>query len=354
MSEDLIDSDIRVAKTLPSKYYTDEKRFRRILKSFKTSWQFVGLSNQFTSQITPVDHIGTLLDEPMVRVQNGESTQMLSNVCTHRGMILCQEQSDSKTIQCPYHGRTFNRDGTMKHMPGFEGVVDFPSEDDHMSSFDFQTWNGFEFTSLKPDVDLEDVLRPMQERIGWFFSDLNYDSERDRNWNIHANWMLYVDNYLEGFHIPYVHPELNEALDKEEYTTECFEHGVLQIGMANENDVCFKPPESSIDSGKRIAAYYWWFYPNLMINVYPWGVSVNVVVPNETDSTTVLFRSYVKHPELLQQGAGAELDKVELQDQFVVENCMKGLRSSSYKRGRYSAKHERGVHHFHRMICTPR
>ena len=354
MSEDLIDSDIRVAKTLPSKYYTDEKRFRRILKSFKTSWQFVGLSNQFTSQITPVDHIGTLLDEPMVRVQNGESTQMLSNVCTHRGMILCQEQSDSKTIQCPYHGRTFNRDGTMKHMPGFEGIVDFPSEDDHMSSFDFQTWNGFEFTSLKPEVDLEDVLRPMQERIGWFFSDLNYDSERDRNWNIHANWMLYVDNYLEGFHIPYVHPELNEALDKEEYTTECFEHGVLQIGMANENDVCFKPPESSIDSGKRIAAYYWWFYPNLMINVYPWGVSVNVVVPNETDSTTVLFRSYVKHPELLQQGAGAELDKVELQDQFVVENCMKGLRSSSYKRGRYSAKHERGVHHFHRMICTPR
>jgi len=354
MSEDLIDSDIRVAKTLPSKYYTDEKRFRRILKSFKTSWQFVGLSNQFTSQITPVDHIVTLLDEPMVRVQNGESTQMLSNVCTHRGMILCQEQSDSKTIQCPYHGRTFNRDGTMKHMPGFEGVVDFPSEDDHMSSFDFQTWNGFEFTSLKPEVDLEDVLRPMQERIGWFFSDLNYDSERDRNWDIHANWMLYVDNYLEGFHIPYVHPELNEALDKEEYTTECFEHGVLQIGMANENDVCFKPPESSIDSGKRIAAYYWWFYPNLMINVYPWGVSVNVVVPNETDSTTVLFRSYVKHPELLQQGAGAELDKVELQDQFVVENCMKGLRSSSYKRGRYSAKHERGVHHFHRMISTPR
>jgi len=354
MSEDLIDSDIRVAKTLPSKYYTDEKRFRRILKSFKTSWQFVGLSNQFTSQITPVDHIGTLLDEPMVRVQNGESTQMLSNVCTHRGMILCQEQSDSKTIQCPYHGRTFNRYGTMKHMPGFEDVVDFPSEDDHLPSFDFQTWNGFEFTSLKPEVDLEDVLRPMQERIGWFFSDLNYDSERDRNWDIHANWMLYVDNYLEGFHIPYVHPELNEALDKEEYTTECFEHGVLQIGMANENDVCFKPPESSIDSGKRIAAYYWWFYPNLMINVYPWGVSVNVVVPNETDSTTVLFRSYVKDPELLKQGAGAELDKVELQDQFVVENCMKGLRSSSYKRGRYSAKHERGVHHFHRMISNQR
>ena len=83
MSGDLIDSDIRVAKTLPSKYYTDEKRFRKILKSFKSTWQFVGLSNQFTSAMTPIDHIGRVLNEPMVRVQDGESTLMLSNVCTH-------------------------------------------------------------------------------------------------------------------------------------------------------------------------------------------------------------------------------------------------------------------------------
>ena len=87
-----------------------------------------------------------------------------------------------------------------------------------------------------------------------------------------------------------------------------------------------------------------------MINVYPWGVSVNVVVPNGPGTTTVLFRSYVKHPELIEEGAGAELDKVELQDQFVVENCMKGLRSNAYSRGRYSPAHEQGVHHFHMKL----
>ena len=354
MSEDLIDSDIRVAKTLPSKFYTDENRFRELLKAFKTSWQFVGSSEQFESIISPVPHLGDILNEPMVRVQDGDSAQLLSNVCTHRGMVLCHEHSDSKTIQCPYHGRTFNRDGTLKHMPGFEDVVDFPSEADHLQSFALEIWNGFEFTSLKPNVSLEDVLRPLQERIGWFFSDLKYDSSRDRNWDIDANWMLYVDNYLEGFHIPYVHPELNDALEKDGYSTECFEHGVLQIGMAKDGDVCFDIPESSVDAGKKIAAYYWWFFPNLMINVYPWGVSVNVVVPKESGTTTVLFRSYVKHPELMEEGAGAALDNVELQDQFVVENCMKGLRSKSYKRGRYSAKYEQGVHHFHRMISTLR
>ncbi|MED5496034.1 MAG: hypothetical protein VX872_00575, partial [Candidatus Thermoplasmatota archaeon] len=99
MSEDLIDSDIRVAKTLPSKYYTDEKWFRKILKSFKRTWQFVGLSEQFTSAITPIDHIGGLLNEPMVRIQDGETPHMLSNVCTHRGMVLCHEHSNAKTMQ---------------------------------------------------------------------------------------------------------------------------------------------------------------------------------------------------------------------------------------------------------------
>ena len=354
MSEDIIDSDIRVAETLPSKYYTSEKRFRKLLKAFKTTWQFVGLSNQFESEISPIDHLVSILNEPMVRVRNDDSVRLLSNVCTHRGMVLCHEQSNGKTIQCPYHGRTFHRDGTIKHMPGFEDVVDFPAESDHLKSFKLRTWNGFEFTSLNPEVDLDEVLRPIQDRLGWFFSNLEYDSSRNRNWDIEANWMLYVDNFLEGFHIPYVHPELNEALDGDGYTTECFEHGVLQIGMAKEGDVCFELPETSIDSGKKIAAYYWWMFPNLMINVYPWGISVNVVVPNGPHSTTVLFRSYVKHPELMEQGAGAGLDKVELQDQFVVENCMKGMRSNSYKRGRYSAKHEQGVHHFHRMISNLR
>ena len=354
MSEDLIASDIRVAKTLPSKFYTSEKRFRKLLKAFKTSWQFVGSSQEFTSAISPLKDLEKILGEPLLRVQDGESTQLLSNVCTHRGMILCQEHSDAKTIQCPYHGRTFNRDGSLKHMPGFDDVVDFPSISDHLQSFELHTWNGFEFASMNPNVHLEEVLRPVQERLGWFFSDLKYDPARDRDWEIDANWMLYVDNYLEGFHIPFVHPELNETLDKNGYSTECFEHGVLQIGTAQDGDVCFEIPHDSIDYGKNIAAYYWWIFPNLMLNVYPWGISVNIVIPTGVDSTSVLFRSYVKRPDLLDKGAGAALDKVELQDQFVVENCMKGLRSESYKRGRYSPSHEQGVHHFHRIITNQR
>jgi choline monooxygenase len=352
MSDDLVNSDIRVAKTLPSEHYTDPECFQNQMEAFKTTWQFLGSSDQFKSAIAPLHHLDSILNEPLIRTETDEGVHLLSNVCTHRGMVLCHEHSNKKTIQCPYHGRTFRRNGTLKHMPGFEQALDFPTHSDNLPAYRLETWNGFEFTTLHSQSSLETMLRPVEERIGWFLNELKHDAAQDRDWDINAHWMLYVDNYLEGFHIPFVHPELNDALGKDGYTTECFEHGVLQIGLAADGDICFELPEDSIDYGKNIAAYYWWLYPNLMLNVYPWGISVNIVVPTSVDSTQVLFRSYVKREDLLNMGAGAELDKVELQDQFVVENCMKGLRSESYSRGRYSPEHERGVHHFHRMMSS--
>lgn len=352
MSEELVNADIRLAQTLPSEFYTDTGLFAAQRNAIKSAWQFVGSSEQFTSAVSPLPHLDALLNEPMIRTDVDGVVRLLSNVCTHRGMVMCHEETDKKTIQCPYHGRTFGCDGRLKHMPGFEQALDFPTQTDNLPSFHLKNWNGFEFMTLKAELELDALLQPVQERTGWFLNGLKHDAERDRDWDINAHWMLYVDNYLEGFHIPFVHPELNDALDTKGYTTECFEHGVLQVGLAAADEVCFDLPEASIDHGKRVGAYYWWLYPNLMLNVYPWGVSVNIIVPTSAATTRVLFRSYVKHADLLDQGAGAELDKVELQDQFVVENCMKGMRSASYERGRYSPTHEQGVHHFHRMISS--
>ena len=129
-----------------------------------------------------------------------------------------------------------------------------------------------------------------------------------------------------------------------------FEGGVLQIGIASEGEPFLEIPEGSPDYGKKIAAYYWWLFPGLMLNIYPWGVSVNIVVPEAVDKTRVIYQGYVTDPEMLGQGAGGDLDKVEIEDQFVVEGCLRGIRSTAYDRGRYSPKMERGVHHFHRML----
>ena len=103
--------------------------------------------------------------------------------------------------------------------------------------------------------------------------------------------------------------------------------------------------------GLRLAAYYGWLFPNLMLNVYPWGLSVNVVEPVSPSHTRVHFRSYVADPSRLAEGAGGALDAVELEDEAAVLSVQRGLRSRLYRQGRYAPHHEQGVHHFHRLLA---
>src|SRR5262249_30927658 len=106
------------------------------------------------------------------------------------------------------------------------------------------------------------------------------------------------------------------------------------------------------DRGRNVAAYYFWLFPTTMLNVYPWGLSVNVVQPLSPSRTRVKFVSYVGREDLRGVGAGGDLDRVEMQDEAVVAAVHRGMRSRLYRPGRYSAAHERGVHHFHRMLAA--
>ena len=166
----------------------------------------------------------------------------------------------------------------------------------------------------------------------------------DRDFTIDAHWALYVENYLEGLHIPFVHPGLSQAIDWATYRYENFAHGTLQLAQA-------RPGEAAFDGLGGVAAFYFWVWPNLMLNVYPWGLSVNLVLPLAPARTAVLFRSYVRDATLLGSGAGGALDPVEMEDEAVVLTVQQGLRARAYGRGRYSPVHEQGVHRFHRLVA---
>jgi choline monooxygenase len=100
-----------------------------------------------------------------------------------------------------------------------------------------------------------------------------------------------------------------------------------------------------------VAAYYCWLFPSTMFNVYPWGVSVNVVTPLAVDRTRVSFLPFVWDAAKRDAGAGAGLDRVEREDEAIVESVQRGVRSRLYDRGRYSPAREGGVHHFHRLLA---
>jgi len=103
-----------------------------------------------------------------------------------------------------------------------------------------------------------------------------------------------------------------------------------------------------------VAAYYYWLYPGIILNFYPWGLSVNLVIPLSVSRTRIIYHGFVGDKSLLGKGAGGDLDKVEAEDQGIVEATQRGVGSGAYDRGRYSPTRETGVHHFHRMLTkTP-
>jgi choline monooxygenase len=192
----------------------------------------------------------------------------------------------------------------------------------------------------------------MKERLDFLpIQDFRHQPSLSKDYLVHAHWALYCDNYLEGFHVPFVHEDLNKVLDYGSYKTEIYKHCNLQIGYTNDATETFNLPEGHIDYGNNVAAYYYWVFPNMMFNFYPWGLSINVVKPISPNRTKVSFISYVLDPDKLEKGAGQGLDKVEREDEVVVENVQSGIHSSFYKAGRFSPEREKGVHHFHTLLA---
>jgi|TARA_B110000263_G_scaffold194519_1_gene172781 choline monooxygenase len=347
-----IDPDIRKAKTIPSKFYHSLKIYNKLKILFDRSWQFIGDTDLLEKNNA---HPGILLegmvDEPYLLTKDKGNLECLSNVCTHRGNILCNDSCKSKTLVCGYHGRQFEINGKMKFMPEFDNVTNFPNKSDNLSKIEMESWKKMIFITNEKKCDLSELIEPMVERLAWLpVDEFKYKPELFRTYKVNANWALYCDNYLEGFHIPFVHNDLNKELKYEDYFTQGINNTVLQMGIGKDNENTFDLPENHQDYGKNVAAYYFFLFPNMMFNFYPWGLSINVVKPKSPEYTEIEYFTYVWKEELMEKGAGANLDKVELEDEKIVESVQKGIKSNSYDRGRYSPKREIGVHYFHSLL----
>jgi choline monooxygenase len=351
-----VEPDIAKAKTIDSAFYTSAEVFEQCReKIFAPSWQFIGHNDLISENgdVYPFTLLPGYLDEPLLLTRdNSGRVNLLSNVCTHRGNLVADKACKLNSLKCRYHGRKFDLGGQFLSMPEFKEVENFPTKDDNLHRPDLFTWNKFLFTSLGPKYPHELFFRDMVNRVSWMpLHDFIFRPELSRTFNVKANWALYVENYLEGFHIPFVHAGLNAVIDFGEYATELFfPYSSLQLGLAKNEEDCFRLPADSPDYGKKVAAYYFWVFPNMMFNFYPWGLSVNIVEPVAVGECKVKFYSYVWNASKLNKGAGAGLDKVEMEDEEIVENVQRGVRSRFYNHGRYSVTREKGTHHFHRIL----
>ena len=343
-----IDPDIARARALDPSFYASDAAFAATReKIFSRTWQWLGDVDDVAlpGSLAPRTLLPGLLDEPLALARDEAGTlRCLSNVCTHRANLLVKAPCRATDIRCGYHSRRFDLAGHMTFVPGFADAHDFPSASDDLPQVPFVEVGGHGFAALDPAAPARSFLGDMVERTAHLSpEDFVRDPSRDREYRVDAHWALYVENYLEGFHIPYVHPALAATIDCAGYTTELFEYAILQQAPARDGEAAF--------DGTSVAALYWFVFPNLMLNFYPWGLSINLVEPLSTGTTRVLFRSYVGNAAALGAGAGAGLDRVEKEDEAVVEAVQAGVRARLFKGGRYSPAFERGVHHFHCLLA---
>ncbi len=351
-----VDAEISRAETLPGEVYHEPEWFEiQRERIFARSWQLIVGAERVKApgHLLPFDFLEGCVDEPLLLSRGDDGiARCMSNVCTHRGTLVCEGEGHARSLRCRYHGRRFALDGRFVSMPEFEETANFPTPDDDLKKVSLESWGPFQFCSLDPAVSFDEWIGPMRDRMSFLpLDELTFDPSSSRDYLVKANWALYCDNYLEEFHIPYIHASLSETLDYGSYHTEVYGYSNLQLGVAKDSDQTFDLPRDHRDHGVPMGAYYYWLFPNLMFNFYPWGLSVNIVKPLAPERTRVSFLTYRWGDAAPGSGAGGDVHRVEMEDEEVVEAVQRGVHSRIYRRGRYSPRREVGTHHFHRLLA---
>lgn len=345
---------LEAASTIPACWYTDARLAELERRNvFGRSWQPVARADQLS---LPGQYVtAEVAGEPVLIVRGSDQKlRAFFNVCRHHAAaVAMEEQGATNLFRCPYHGWSYGLDGTLKGAPEFEGVCGFDRLKNGLLPVRLETWEQFVFVNLDPQAaSLPAWLGGLMARIMPLNIGALHFFER-RIYRLKCNWKVFVDNYLDGgYHVPHLHKGLNSVLDYKHYTIENDGRHCLQTSpMAASNE---DPATAATRKGDR--AWYFWQYPNFMINIYSGYMDTNLVVPDGVDRCMVLFDFYfddvsesaaVKNRQSVQVG-----EQVNDEDVAICEAVQRGLRSRAYGAGRLSVRREAGEHLFHRLLAA--
>jgi choline monooxygenase len=293
------------------------------------------------------------MGEPLLLARGSdEKLRGFYNVCRHRAGPPAEGCGSRKLFRCGYHGWTYGLDGALISATEIDGVEGFRPQDFALVPVRAQEWFNLVF------VNLDSQAPPLTECLG----ELPRQAERfpfagmklfeRRTYDMKCNWKTYVDNYLEGYHLPSVHPGLNRELDYNAYVVEPYARHVRQFSPIRDTQPGDLTPRRYVESREDLTTDYFWIFPNWMLNCYPDNVSLNIVLPIEPERTLAIFEWYLPEQDHNAPAARASVefsDQIQLEDMAICGAVQRNLRSRSYTRGRFSVKQEKGVHAFHRM-----
>lgn len=336
--------------TPPAAFYVDPARLELERETvFARSWQLVGRADQLAQ---PGDYFTTQLgNEPLLLTNDNGTLRGFFNVCRHRAGPVALGCGRAQRLSCRYHGWTYDLAGRLVRAMEMEGAAGFDPANIRLQPIAVHRFGPLLFAALDPATPSFDEFHPGVsaqcaplglERMGYVTT---------RDYPVNANWKVYVDNYLEGYHIPLVHPSLNRELDYRQYVTELGPRHVLQYAPIKEGTA-----EHYRANGDGTQALYYWLFPNIMLNIYEGQLQTNVVIPIDADRTIVRFEwySFEPLPDPATHERWNELarfsEEIQAEDASICEIVQKNMRSRAYAPGPYSPKREEGVRLFHRLM----
>jgi choline monooxygenase len=340
------EAPLEYASTIPAAWYVDERiALLEREQVFGCNWIAVGRSDQVANagQFFTFELAG----EPLIVVRGADhQLRAFYNVCRHHAAAIATLPCGvAQHLRCPYHGWTYGLDGTLKGTPEFAGVCNFDRAANGLVPVQVASWENFVFVHLDPQaLTLESFLGDLAQRIS--AASLSFFTRR--SYTLACNWKVYVDNYLDGgYHVPHLHKSLNSVLDYSEYTIENGTNYVLQSSplVASQD-----PSVAHTRTGER--AYYYWLYPNFMINLYEGVMDTNLVLPLGQEKCLVVFDFYFgdSTPEYKVESVAVS-ERVQAEDVDICESVQRGLHSRAYGAGRLSVRRETGEHLFHRLLA---
>jgi choline monooxygenase len=348
-----LDPPLARARNAPASWYVDE-RVARVDRQriFAASWQYVGAESQVADAgacvVTEVAGRGIVV----VRGADG-ALRAFYNVCRHRGGPLARESCRLERFQCAYHGWIYALDGRLVGTPQFKGAEGFRREDNGLLPVAVDVWHGMVFVNCAAQPE------PLAAAFAGIAEDLAPVAVGSKRWmardvyTVESNWKAYVDNFLEAYHLPAVHPLYFKTLEYRVYRYELRERHSLQRAPLSDQAGYY---ERMREPGAEVReASYVWAWPNFMLNVLPGRVQVNFVRPLGASRCEVVFDYYFDSPEdpavraLLAEDRAVST-RIQGEDAEICERVQKNLASGVYVPGRLVPEQELAVHHFQTLL----
>ena len=372
---------VALAETITPEAYTSDDFFAlERERVFASGWVAVGPSAQLRDpgELLVADVAGRSVI--VVRGLDGE-LRAFYNTCRHRGTRLLPSGAGRvrRSIRCPYHSWAYSLDGSCIGTPLFEGskipedqrgvfdmgeVAAFDKADYGLLEVRAGCWGPLVFVCLDEEAaPLSEHLGDLPRRTAGYRLD-EWELARTAHYDVGANYKLLAENFMEYYHLPWVHPGLVKVSPIEAhhrwqgtgmYTGMCTfpiaadsEQGGWQVGL---------PPISGLRDTDAESARFVWLFPNVAINVLPnhlFLIHASPLSPGRTRETTYLLT----HPESTSDGRSEEAvdrlaafwDEVNREDIEIVERVQQGIATTPFPGGRLCYRFEEPLHRFQNMI----